>query len=79
MLFSCLPEQHYLTELEGLGLVSYTPSREIQGKKICSYDDRYEAACKKIYFCGRTDINADVGVCRSALQSSHSEGMHQFV
>ncbi|KAM6908989.1 NEDD4-binding protein 1 [Xenentodon cancila] len=33
-------EQHYLTELQKLGLLSYTPSREVQGKKICSYDDR---------------------------------------
>lgn len=37
---SCLSEQHYLTELQKLGLVSYTPSREVQGKRISSYDDR---------------------------------------
>ncbi|XP_014062713.2 protein KHNYN [Salmo salar] len=33
-------EQHYLTELQNLGLLSYTPSREVQGKRINSYDDR---------------------------------------
>ncbi|KAF3837333.1 hypothetical protein F7725_004797 [Dissostichus mawsoni] len=33
-------QQHYLTELQNLGLVSYTPSREVQGKRISSYDDR---------------------------------------
>ena len=37
----CVSEQHYLTELQNLGLVSYTPSREVQGKRISSYDDRY--------------------------------------
>ncbi|KAI4808582.1 hypothetical protein KUCAC02_000639 [Chaenocephalus aceratus] len=35
-----IKEQHYLTELQNLGLVSYTPSREVQGKRISSYDDR---------------------------------------
>ncbi|KAL0970043.1 hypothetical protein UPYG_G00236370 [Umbra pygmaea] len=34
-------EQHYLTELYTLGLLSYTPSREVQGKRINSYDDRF--------------------------------------
>ncbi|XP_076580681.1 protein KHNYN [Chaetodon auriga] len=34
-------EQHYLGELQKLGLVSYTPSREVQGKRISSYDDRF--------------------------------------
>lgn len=33
-------EQHYLTELQKLGLLSYTPSREVHGKRISSYDDR---------------------------------------
>uniref|UniRef100_A0A3P8TFH5 KH and NYN domain containing n=1 Tax=Amphiprion percula TaxID=161767 RepID=A0A3P8TFH5_AMPPE len=33
-------EQHYLTELQKVGLLSYTPSREVQGKRISSYDDR---------------------------------------
>ncbi|XP_068163766.1 NEDD4-binding protein 1 [Antennarius striatus] len=33
-------EQHYLQELQKLGMVSYTPSREVQGKRIISYDDR---------------------------------------
>ncbi|KAK2862889.1 hypothetical protein Q5P01_002422 [Channa striata] len=35
-----IKEQHYLAELQKLGLVSYTPSREFQGKRISSYDDR---------------------------------------
>ncbi|MBN3324261.1 N4BP1 protein, partial [Atractosteus spatula] len=34
-------EQHYLTELQNLGLLSLTPSREIMGKRISSYDDRF--------------------------------------
>ncbi|XP_029610261.1 protein KHNYN [Salmo trutta] len=34
-------EQHYLSELQNLGLLSYTPSREVQGKRINSYDDRF--------------------------------------
>ncbi|XP_061816848.1 protein KHNYN [Nerophis lumbriciformis] len=33
-------EQHYLSELHKLGLLSYTPSRVVSGKRICSYDDR---------------------------------------
>ncbi|KAI3376218.1 hypothetical protein L3Q82_016732, partial [Scortum barcoo] len=36
-----IKEQHYLGELQNLGLVSYTPSREVQGKRISSYDDRF--------------------------------------
>lgn len=36
-----IKEQHYLTELQNLGLVAYTPSREVQGKRISSYDDRF--------------------------------------
>ncbi|XP_030018492.1 protein KHNYN [Sphaeramia orbicularis] len=35
-----IKEKHYLTELQKLGLLSYTPSREVQGKRISSYDDR---------------------------------------
>uniref|UniRef100_A0A8C6NMG3 KH and NYN domain containing n=1 Tax=Nothobranchius furzeri TaxID=105023 RepID=A0A8C6NMG3_NOTFU len=35
-----IKEQHYLTELQKLGLLSYTPSREVYGKRISSYDDR---------------------------------------
>ncbi|KAM9425485.1 NEDD4-binding protein 1 isoform 2-T2 [Pholidichthys leucotaenia] len=35
-----MKEKHYLMELQDLGLVSYTPSREVQGKRISSYDDR---------------------------------------
>ncbi|KAL4617685.1 protein KHNYN-like isoform X1 [Arapaima gigas] len=34
-------EQHYLTELQNLGLLSLTPSREVQGTRIYSYDDRF--------------------------------------
>ncbi|XP_018601506.2 protein KHNYN-like isoform X1 [Scleropages formosus] len=34
-------EQHYLTELQNLGLLSLTPSREVQGMRINSYDDRF--------------------------------------
>ncbi|KAM9833038.1 protein KHNYN [Syngnathus typhle] len=33
-------EQHYLGELQKLGLLSYTPSREVLGTRISSYDDR---------------------------------------
>lgn len=36
-----IKEQHYLTELKELGLVSLTPSREVQGKRITAYDDRF--------------------------------------
>ncbi|CAL8377600.1 unnamed protein product [Gadus morhua 'NCC'] len=36
-----IKEQHYLTELQELGLLSYTPSREVLGKRINSYDDRF--------------------------------------
>ncbi|XP_070710607.1 protein KHNYN [Pempheris klunzingeri] len=36
-----IKEQHYLTVLQKLGLLSYTPSREVQGKRISSYDDRF--------------------------------------
>ncbi|KAM8900398.1 NEDD4-binding protein 1 isoform 2-T2 [Spinachia spinachia] len=36
-----IKEQHYLMELQKLGLLAYTPSREVQGKMISSYDDRF--------------------------------------
>ncbi|KAL6118360.1 khnyn [Pungitius sinensis] len=36
-----IKEQHYLTALQNLGLLAYTPSREVQGKMISSYDDRF--------------------------------------
>ncbi|XP_074518297.1 protein KHNYN [Halichoeres trimaculatus] len=36
-----IKEQHYLTEMQNLGLVAFTPSREVQGKRISSYDDRF--------------------------------------
>nr|XP_055074144.1 protein KHNYN isoform X1 [Misgurnus anguillicaudatus]XP_055074152.1 protein KHNYN isoform X1 [Misgurnus anguillicaudatus] len=34
-------EQHYMIELQDLGLLSFTPSREVEGKRINSYDDRF--------------------------------------
>ncbi|CAG5929576.1 unnamed protein product [Menidia menidia] len=34
-------EPRYQTELQKLGLLSYTPSREVHGKRISSYDDRF--------------------------------------
>ncbi|XP_077356561.1 protein KHNYN [Festucalex cinctus] len=33
-------EQHYLAKLQKLGLLSFTPSREVLGTRISSYDDR---------------------------------------
>ncbi|XP_061619164.1 NEDD4-binding protein 1 [Phyllopteryx taeniolatus] len=33
-------EQHFLGELQKLGLLSFTPSREVLGTRISSYDDR---------------------------------------
>ncbi|CAJ0964517.1 unnamed protein product [Ranitomeya imitator] len=33
-------EQDFLTELDELGLLSFTPSRTVEGKRITSYDDR---------------------------------------
>ncbi|KAK7910490.1 hypothetical protein WMY93_015174 [Mugilogobius chulae] len=35
-----IKEQRYLGELQDLGMVSFTPSREVQGKRITAYDDR---------------------------------------
>ncbi|KAJ8366243.1 hypothetical protein AAFF_G00365060 [Aldrovandia affinis] len=35
------PQQHYMTELQNLGLLSFTPSRDVLGKRINSYDDRF--------------------------------------
>ncbi|XP_039524877.1 protein KHNYN-like isoform X1 [Pimephales promelas] len=37
-------EKHYLTDLHDLGFVKYTPSREVEGKRINSYDDRFMLA-----------------------------------
>nr|XP_033779073.1 protein KHNYN [Geotrypetes seraphini] len=34
-------EQHFLTELNALGLLSFTPSRIVEGKRITPYDDRF--------------------------------------
>ncbi|XP_006037951.1 protein KHNYN [Alligator sinensis] len=34
-------EQHFLTQLRDLSLLSLTPSRQVAGKRIVSYDDRF--------------------------------------
>ncbi|XP_029436066.1 protein KHNYN-like [Rhinatrema bivittatum] len=34
-------EQHFLTELNAVGLLSFTPSRVVEGKRITPYDDRF--------------------------------------
>ncbi|KAJ8271928.1 hypothetical protein COCON_G00107870 [Conger conger] len=34
-------EQHFLGQLEDLRLLSFTPSREVCGQRICSHDDRF--------------------------------------
>ncbi|XP_073527258.1 protein KHNYN-like [Phyllobates terribilis] len=34
-------EQQFLTELNDLGLLAFTPSRTVEGKRITSYDDRF--------------------------------------
>ncbi|XP_015820620.3 NEDD4-binding protein 1 [Nothobranchius furzeri] len=34
-------EQHFLNKLEDLGLLSFTPSREVCGQRISSHDDRF--------------------------------------
>ncbi|XP_068954063.1 protein KHNYN [Petaurus breviceps papuanus] len=34
-------ERHFLTKLQSLSLLSVTPSRIVEGKKITSYDDRF--------------------------------------
>lgn len=34
-------EQHFLTELNDVGLLSFTSSRTVDGKRITSYDDRF--------------------------------------
>lgn len=36
-----IKEHHYLNELQDLGLLSFTPSREVEGRRINSYDDRF--------------------------------------
>lgn len=36
-----IPDQHILTELEKAGIVVFTPSRRIGGKRVVCYDDRY--------------------------------------
>ncbi|XP_072526469.1 NEDD4-binding protein 1 [Salminus brasiliensis] len=36
-----IKEHHFMTQLQDLGLLSFTPSREVQGQRINSYDDRF--------------------------------------
>ncbi|KAG7468705.1 hypothetical protein MATL_G00145810 [Megalops atlanticus] len=36
-----ITEQHFLTQLEDLRLLSFTPSREVCGQRISSHDDRF--------------------------------------
>ncbi|XP_068097753.1 protein KHNYN-like [Hyperolius riggenbachi] len=38
---SKIKEQHFLVELNQLGLLSFTPSRTVERKRIASYDDRF--------------------------------------
>uniref|UniRef100_A0A8C1U546 KH and NYN domain containing n=1 Tax=Cyprinus carpio TaxID=7962 RepID=A0A8C1U546_CYPCA len=38
---SNVKERQFLTELHDLGFLKYTPSREVEGKRINSYDDRF--------------------------------------
>ncbi|KAI4897959.1 hypothetical protein NFI96_025213 [Prochilodus magdalenae] len=40
-----ITEQHFLAELQDLGLLSFTPSREVNGQRINSYDDRLMLQC----------------------------------
>uniref|UniRef100_A0AAY4DJT7 Uncharacterized protein n=1 Tax=Denticeps clupeoides TaxID=299321 RepID=A0AAY4DJT7_9TELE len=43
-------EQHYITQLKDLGLLSFTPSREVMGKRINAYDDRFMPASTFLQF-----------------------------
>ncbi|XP_069757751.1 NEDD4-binding protein 1 isoform X2 [Narcine bancroftii] len=36
-----ITEQHFLNELEGLGVLSFTPARTVCGTRIASHDDRF--------------------------------------
>uniref|UniRef100_A0A3P8WQL3 KH and NYN domain containing n=1 Tax=Cynoglossus semilaevis TaxID=244447 RepID=A0A3P8WQL3_CYNSE len=36
-----IKEKHFMSKLYDLGLLSYTPSREVQGRRISCYDDRF--------------------------------------
>ncbi|KAM9449743.1 NEDD4-binding protein 1 isoform 1-T3 [Clarias gariepinus] len=36
-----IKEQHFMAQLQDLGLLSFTPSREVEGQRINSYDDRF--------------------------------------
>jgi len=35
-------EQHFLAQLQELGILSLTPARMVFGERIASHDDRYE-------------------------------------
>uniref|UniRef100_UPI00359019B0 NEDD4-binding protein 1-like n=1 Tax=Myxine glutinosa TaxID=7769 RepID=UPI00359019B0 len=37
---SIIKESHFLEQLEELGIVSYTPSRMVEGRRISAHDDR---------------------------------------
>ncbi|XP_053620035.1 probable ribonuclease ZC3H12C isoform X2 [Plodia interpunctella] len=43
--FGMSTEPRLLDDLERQGLVIYTPSRDIKGRRVCSYDDRYIVQC----------------------------------
>ncbi|XP_052758066.1 probable ribonuclease ZC3H12B isoform X2 [Galleria mellonella] len=43
--FGMSSDPRLLDDLERQGLVVYTPSREIQGRRVASYDDRYIVQC----------------------------------
>ncbi|KAG9461482.1 hypothetical protein GDO78_016719, partial [Eleutherodactylus coqui] len=34
-------EQHFLQQLEELGILSFTPSRTVLGSRIAAHDDRF--------------------------------------
>nr|XP_033798000.1 NEDD4-binding protein 1 [Geotrypetes seraphini] len=36
-----ITEQHFLTELQNLGILSFTPARTVLGTRIASHDDRF--------------------------------------
>ena len=38
--FALSLDTYILEELENEGVVKFTPSREVDGQRICSYDDR---------------------------------------
>lgn len=40
--FTLLTEQHFLTQLQDVGILSLTPARMVLGARIAAHDDRYE-------------------------------------